>query len=147
MVMTLADHDAVTPAGKPVAAPIPVAPVVLIVIGARAMFGQSVVLEEGGPAVLIGFTVTVDTTGLPIHPFKLGVMVYTTFPAAAPVAVSVCAMLLPLPFDAPVTAVDTCVQVNVAPAGTLVSGRLEAVPEQMVEVAATDATGGSLRTN
>ena len=28
MVMVLEDHDAVTPAGKPVAVPIPVAPVV-----------------------------------------------------------------------------------------------------------------------
>jgi hypothetical protein len=56
-------------------------------------------------------------------------------------------MLLPLPFDAPVTAVDTCVQVNVAPEGVLLSGRLVAVPEQMVEVAATEATGGLLSTN
>ena len=43
-------------------------------------------------------------------------------------------MLLPLPFEAPDTAVDTCVQVNVAPAGVLLSGRFVAVPEQMVEV-------------
>jgi hypothetical protein len=56
-------------------------------------------------------------------------------------------MLLPLPFEAPVKAVDTCVQVNVAPTGVLVSGRLVAVPEQMIEVAVTEATGGSLRTN
>jgi hypothetical protein len=56
-------------------------------------------------------------------------------------------MLLPLPLEAPVAAVDTCVQVNVAPAGALVSGRLVAVPEQMVEVAVTEATGGSLRIN
>jgi hypothetical protein len=89
MVMTFADHDAVTPAGKPVALPIPVAPVVLIVIGVRGMLGQSVGLEEGAPYVLSGFTVTVDTTGLPTHPFKLGVTVYTTLPAIAPVAVSV----------------------------------------------------------
>ena len=56
-------------------------------------------------------------------------------------------MLLPLPLDAPVTAVETCVQVNVAPAGVLLSGRFVAAPEQMVDVAVTDATGGSLSTN
>jgi hypothetical protein len=56
-------------------------------------------------------------------------------------------MLLPLPLEAPVAAVDTCVQVNVAPAGELVSERFVVVPEHMVEVAATDATGGSLRIN
>ena len=75
MVITLADHDADTPAGKPVALPIPVAPVVLIVIGVRAMFGQSVGLAEGALAVLIGLTVTVDTTELPEQPFKLGTTV------------------------------------------------------------------------
>jgi hypothetical protein len=89
MVITLFNQDAVTPAGRPIGVPIPVAPVVVMVMDVSGIFGHTVGVADGAPAVLRGFTVTVDTTGLPIHPFKLGVMVYTTFPATAPVAVSV----------------------------------------------------------
>jgi hypothetical protein len=51
IVITLLDHEAVTPAGKPVAAPMPVAPVVLRVIGVMAVFTNPVV-EVALPAVL-----------------------------------------------------------------------------------------------
>ena len=59
IVMVLEAHEALTPVGNPVAAPIPVAPVVAIVI-----FGESNVLihnvgeEDGLAAVLFGDTVT-----------------------------------------------------------------------------------------
>ena len=51
IVSTLLDHDAVTPVGNPVTVPIPVAPVVLRVIGVMAVFTNPVV-EVALPAVL-----------------------------------------------------------------------------------------------
>ena len=59
MVITLPAHEALTPAGSPVGVPIPVAPVVVIVIGVSAVFAHSVGVDEGVPAVLSGFTVMV----------------------------------------------------------------------------------------
>jgi hypothetical protein len=52
-------HDAVTPAGKLVGAPIPVAPVVVCVIDVSAVPIQSVGVDEAAPAVLAGVTVMV----------------------------------------------------------------------------------------
>ncbi len=53
IVITLVDQTAVTPAGKPVAVPMPVAPVVAIVIdGVKAVFTVSVGLNDAVPAVL-----------------------------------------------------------------------------------------------
>ena len=52
IVITSADQEAVTPAGKPVAVPIPVAPVVAIVIFVMVVFTKSVGLEDAVPAVL-----------------------------------------------------------------------------------------------
>ena len=52
-------NDDVTPAGKPVAVPIPVAPVVAIVIELISVFTHTVGLEEGTATVLIGVTVIV----------------------------------------------------------------------------------------
>ena len=59
MVIVLAAQPAVTPAGKPAAAPIPVAPVVAIVILVSTVLIQSVGVEDGAPAVLAGVTVIV----------------------------------------------------------------------------------------
>ena len=60
MVIVLLAHTAVTPAGKFVGAPIPVAPVVAMVItGEIAVLMHSVGLDEGVPAVLFGVTVIV----------------------------------------------------------------------------------------
>ncbi len=59
MVITLADHDAVTPAGSPDAVPMPVAPVVVMVIADNAVFTHRVGFELGAPAVLAGFTTMV----------------------------------------------------------------------------------------
>jgi hypothetical protein len=58
IVMTFAAHAAVTPAGRPVGAPIPVAPVVAWVILVNGELMQIVGDEDAAPAVLI-FTVIV----------------------------------------------------------------------------------------
>jgi hypothetical protein len=68
MVITLAAHAAVTPAGRPVAAPIPVAPVVVRVIAVSAVLIQSVGVEEAVPGVLLGATVTVLVAIALAHP-------------------------------------------------------------------------------
>ena len=57
--MVLLAKAALTPAGKPVAAPIPVAPVVLCVMALKGVLIQSVGVEEAAPAVLLGLTVNV----------------------------------------------------------------------------------------
>ena len=59
MVITFDVQLADTPEGKPVGAPIPVAPVVEIVIGVRGLLIQSVGFVEGVPAVLFEVTVMV----------------------------------------------------------------------------------------
>ena len=51
MVITLAAHAAVTPAGNPVAAPMPVAPVVACVILVNAVLIHNVGVDDGAPAV------------------------------------------------------------------------------------------------
>ena len=59
MVIVLEANEAVTPAGKPVAAPIPVAPVVVKLIGVSAVLIQSVGEDEAALTVLLGVTVMV----------------------------------------------------------------------------------------
>jgi hypothetical protein len=59
MEIVLAAHAAVTPAGKPVAAPIPMAPVVVCVMAVSAVLMQTVGVDEGADAVLSGVTVIV----------------------------------------------------------------------------------------
>ena len=51
-------HAAVTPAGKPVAVPIPVATVVAWVIFVKAVLIHKVGVLEAAPAVLFEFTTT-----------------------------------------------------------------------------------------
>ena len=63
IVITLLDHEAVTPAGNPVAAPMPVAPVVDIVIFVKAVFTTCEGDEDGLPAVLS--VQVVNVTSLP----------------------------------------------------------------------------------
>jgi len=57
MVITLFAQEAVTPAGRPIGVPIPVAPVVEMVMEVSVVLMQSVGEDEGVPAVLSGFTV------------------------------------------------------------------------------------------
>ena len=59
MVMVLEAQAAVTPAGNPVAVPIPVAPDVAWVILVNAVLIQRVGVLEAVPAVLAGVTVIV----------------------------------------------------------------------------------------
>jgi hypothetical protein len=67
MVIVLEAQDAVTPAGKPVAVPIPVAPVVVCVIAVKAVLIHRVGLELAAEAVLVGVTVTA-TELVAVHP-------------------------------------------------------------------------------
>ena len=59
MVIELAAHPAVTPAGKPAGVPMPVAPVVVWVTGVSTVLIHNVGVEEGEPTVLLGVTVIV----------------------------------------------------------------------------------------
>ena len=59
IVITLPDQAAVTPAGKPAAAPMPVAPVVAWVILVRTVLIHKVGVKDGKPTVLAGVTVIV----------------------------------------------------------------------------------------
>ena len=59
MVITLDAQAGVTPAGNPVAVPMPVAPVVACVMAVNGVLIQSVGVEDGAPAVLVGVTVIV----------------------------------------------------------------------------------------
>ena len=57
--MVFDPKDAVTPAGKPAAAPMPVAPVVACVILVNAVLIHKVGVEEAAPTVLAAVTVIV----------------------------------------------------------------------------------------
>ena len=59
IVIVFDAQAAVTPAGRPVAVPIPVAPVVVCVIAVSAVLMHSVGVEEAVPTVLSGVTVIV----------------------------------------------------------------------------------------
>ena len=59
MVITSDAQAALTPAGNPVAMPMPVAPVVACVIAVNAVLIHSVGVLDGAPAVLVGVTVIV----------------------------------------------------------------------------------------
>ena len=68
MVIVLVAQAAVTPAGKPVAALIPVAPVVAMVTGVKTVLMHIVGLAEGAEAVLAGLTVMVPVALTAPHP-------------------------------------------------------------------------------
>ena len=74
IVIVLPAHAAVTPAGKPVAVPIPVAPVVVCVIFVKAVLIQRVGLLEAAPAVLFGVTVIVPVALILPHPPVSGML-------------------------------------------------------------------------
>ena len=67
MVIVFDAHKGVTPDGNPVAVPIPVAPVVVCVMFVKAVFTQSVGVDEAAVAVLFELTVIV-TSSEPEHP-------------------------------------------------------------------------------
>jgi hypothetical protein len=75
IVKVLPNQDAVTPAGRPVAAPIPVAPVVVKVMeGESAVLIQSVGLLEAAETVFKGFTVIVPVALSAEHPPVIGIV-------------------------------------------------------------------------
>ena len=74
MVIVFDAHAAVTPAGSPVAVPIPVAPVVVLVIFVKAVLIHSVGFEEAVPAVLAGVTVIVPVAFTLPHPPVSGML-------------------------------------------------------------------------
>ena len=76
-----ADQTAVTPAGKPVAVPIPVAPVVVCVIFVKAVLLHTVGDDEAAETVLSGFTVIVPTAFAVPQPPVNG-MLYVNVPEA-----------------------------------------------------------------
>ncbi len=57
IVITFEAHAAETPAGRPVATPIPLAPLVVLVMLVKAVLIQSVGVEDAVPAEMDGVTV------------------------------------------------------------------------------------------
>ena len=72
-VRTFEFHDALTPVGKPEGEPIPVAPVVVRVIGVKAVFIHNVGVEEAVPAVIFAVTIMVPVAGDVTHPPVKGI--------------------------------------------------------------------------
>ena len=68
IVIVFDAHDAVTPTGRPVAVPIPVAVVVMCVIAVSTVFIQSVGVEDAAPAVFSGVTVIVPVAETLLQP-------------------------------------------------------------------------------
>ena len=73
MVIVLEAKAADTPAGSPVAAPIPVAPVVVCVIGVRAVPTQRVGVDDGILTVFVVITVMVPVAFTVPHPPVKGI--------------------------------------------------------------------------
>ncbi len=138
----------------PVIPPVTVPTVQLNVLAVDAINAMFVALPLQIAAVLavvtvgIGLTVTVIVYGDPAQPgvaVEVGVTMYCTVPAVVLLGlVSACAMVLPLPLDAPVIPPVTVptVQLNVLEAVD-VKAMLVAVPLQMAAVlrVVTDGTG------
>ena len=68
IVIVLDAQAAVTPAGRPEAVPMPVAPVVVCVMFVSAVLIQRVGVEEAAPAVLSEVTVIVPVAFTVPHP-------------------------------------------------------------------------------
>ncbi len=68
MVMVLLAHDAVTPVGKPLAVPMPVAPVVVCVILVNWLLAHKVGVLDAAPAVLTAVTVMVPVAFTVLQP-------------------------------------------------------------------------------
>ena len=73
-VMVFDPKAAVTPAGNPVAAPMPVAPVVVWVIFVKAVLIHNVGVADATPAVLLAVTVIVPVAFTVPHPPVNGIV-------------------------------------------------------------------------
>ena len=74
IVIILADQEAVNPAGKFVAAPIPVAPVVVKVIGVKTVFIHIGEALGAAVTVLFGFTIILPIAFTVLHPPVNGIL-------------------------------------------------------------------------
>ena len=74
MEIVFAANTALTPAGKSIAAPIPVAPVVACVMLVSGVLIHRVGLEEAGPTVLSGVTIMVPVAFTVPQPPVSGIM-------------------------------------------------------------------------
>ena len=74
IVIVLIAHAAVTPAGKPAAVPMPVAPVVVWVIAVNAVLTHNVGVEEAAVTVLFALTVIVPVALTVPHPPVNGIV-------------------------------------------------------------------------
>jgi hypothetical protein len=75
IVIVFPNQEAETPAGRPEAAPIPVAPVVVKVIdGESAVFTQRVGLFDAAVTVFTGLTVIVPVAFNAVHPPVTGIV-------------------------------------------------------------------------
>jgi hypothetical protein len=74
IVIVFDAHEAVTPAGKPVAVPIPVAPVVVWVIGVNAVLMHNVGVDDAAPTVFAAVTVIVPVALTVPHPPANGIV-------------------------------------------------------------------------
>ena len=74
MVIVLLNHVAVTPAGNPVAVPIPVAPVVVCVIAVNAVLIHNVGVDDAADAVFAEVTVIVPVALTVPHPPVNGIL-------------------------------------------------------------------------
>ena len=117
MVMVLPEKEAVTPAGSPVAVPIPVAPVVVWVMEVERAVLMQTVAESGdcALAVLVGLTVIVNVSGVPGHSLAVGVTVTVPVMATVPALVAVNDAIFPVPLPPKPIAVLLLPHVNVVP--------------------------------
>ena len=74
IVIVLVAHVAVTPVGKPVAVPIPVAPVVVCVIAVSAVLIHNVGVLDAAVTVLAGVTVIVPVAFMVPQPPVTGML-------------------------------------------------------------------------
>ncbi len=74
IVITFDAHEAVTPEGKPVAAPIPVAPVVVWVMAVSAVFKHKVGVVDAALTVLFDVTVIVPVANTAPQPPVKGML-------------------------------------------------------------------------
>ena len=74
MVMVFVAKDAVTPIGKPVEVPMPVAPVMAWVMFVNAVLIHNVGDEDAAPTVLFGVTIIVPVAFTLPHPPVNGIL-------------------------------------------------------------------------
>ena len=74
IVIVFDAHEGVTPDGNPVEVPIPVASVVVCVMFVKAVFTQSVGVDDAVPAVFAAVTVMVPVAFTEPHPPVKGIL-------------------------------------------------------------------------